>query len=260
MAGTLTSEADPKVSTDTGAVEMLAAVVTPTCSGSGPGRNEKARVSGLAITSRPTTAPNDSWKLTSKRLLGFTVSSHAAGASQSSQPSLGREARIASNPQMPATPARTMDGDAPGEQHVGRDDREQQGGAQQTVHAEQREGERPHAAEQHHVLAGDRHDVQEAAAAEVLDERRVHPLVVAEDHALQHVRDRRMDTSGEMSARRQTEAVDDALQPPAAAGHHQIGEVALEQDVLAMTPQVAAVVERAGTRVRERLDAHRGEP
>ena len=113
LAGTLTSEAEPKVSTETGAVEMLAAVVTPTCSGSGPGRNETARVSGRASTSSPTTAPNDSWKLTSKRLLGLTVSSQAAGASQSSQPSLGREARIASRPTMPATPARTIDGDAP---------------------------------------------------------------------------------------------------------------------------------------------------
>ena len=113
LAGTLTSDAEPKVSMEIGAVEMLAAVVTPTCSGSGPGRNEKARVSGRASTSRPRTAPNDSWKLTSKRLLGFTVSSQAAGASQSSQPSLGREARIASRPTTPATPARTMDGDAP---------------------------------------------------------------------------------------------------------------------------------------------------
>ena len=113
LAGTLTRDAEPNVSTEIGAVEMLAAVVTPTCSGSGPGRNDTARVSGRASTSRPTTAPNDSWKLTSKRLLGFAVSSHAAGASQSSQPSLGLEARIASRPTMPATPARTIDGDAP---------------------------------------------------------------------------------------------------------------------------------------------------
>ena len=113
LAGTLTTDADPNVSMEMGAVEMLAAVVTPTCSGSGPGRKETARVRGLASTSRPTTAPNDSWKLTSKRLLGFIVSSQAAGASHSSQPSLGREARIASRPQMPATPARTIDGDAP---------------------------------------------------------------------------------------------------------------------------------------------------
>ncbi len=113
LAGTLTSDADPNVSIETGAVEILAAVVTPTCSGSGPGRKENARVSGRASTSRPTTAPNDNWKLTSNRLLGLVVSSHAAGASQSSQPSLGRDARMASSPQMPATPARTIDGDAP---------------------------------------------------------------------------------------------------------------------------------------------------
>ncbi len=71
LAGTLTSDADPKVSTEIGAVEMLAAVVTPTCSGSGPGRNETARVSGRASTSSPTTAPNDNWKLTSKRCVGI---------------------------------------------------------------------------------------------------------------------------------------------------------------------------------------------
>ncbi len=113
FAGTLTSEADPNVSTETGAVAMLAAVVTPTCSASGPGRNESARVSGRASSSSPATAANESWKLTSKRLLGLTVSSQAAGASHSSHPSLGRDASTASRPRMPATPARTMDGDAP---------------------------------------------------------------------------------------------------------------------------------------------------
>ncbi|OPZ42079.1 MAG: hypothetical protein BWY94_02228 [Actinobacteria bacterium ADurb.BinA094] len=113
LAGTLTSEAVPNVTMEIGAVEMLAAVVTPTCSGSGPGRNETARVSGLARTSSPATAPNESWKLTSKRLLGLAVSSHAAGASHNSHPSLGREASTASRPTMPATPARTIDGAAP---------------------------------------------------------------------------------------------------------------------------------------------------
>ena len=114
LAGTLTSEAEPKVSIDTGAVDRLAAVVTPTCSRQGAGQErEQPRVSGRASSSRPATAPNDSWKLTSKRLLGLRVSSHAAGTSHSSQPSVGREARTASSPTMPATPARTMDGDAP---------------------------------------------------------------------------------------------------------------------------------------------------
>jgi len=60
LAGTDTSEADPNAIMEMGAVEMLAAVVTPICSGSGPGRKAKARVSGRASTSRPTTAPNDS--------------------------------------------------------------------------------------------------------------------------------------------------------------------------------------------------------
>ena len=65
LAGMLTSDADPKVRMETGAVEMLAAVVTPTDSGRGPGRNASARVSGRAMSSRPATAANESWKLTS---------------------------------------------------------------------------------------------------------------------------------------------------------------------------------------------------
>ena len=90
LAGTLTSDAEPKVSIETGAVARLAAVVTPACSGRGPGRKRSnRRVRGRASRSRPATAANDSWKLTSKRLLGLTVSSHAAGASHSSQPSDG---------------------------------------------------------------------------------------------------------------------------------------------------------------------------
>ena len=113
LAGTLTSEVEPKVSMETGAVARLAAAVTPTCSGSGPGRKARPRVSGRARTSSPATAPNDSWKLTSKTLLGLAESSQAPGASQSSQPSLGREAITASRPTMPATPARTMEGEAP---------------------------------------------------------------------------------------------------------------------------------------------------
>ncbi len=65
LAGTLTSEAEPNVSIETGAVDRLAAVVIPTCCGRGPGRNPKSRVSGRASRRSPATAPNDSWKLTS---------------------------------------------------------------------------------------------------------------------------------------------------------------------------------------------------
>src|SRR5665647_1057081 len=105
VAGTPTTDTEPNVSMETGAVDRLAAVVMPTCSGRGPGRKASARISGRASTRSPSTAPNESWKLTSNRLLGLTVRSQAPGASQTSQPSLGREARIASSPTTPATPA-----------------------------------------------------------------------------------------------------------------------------------------------------------
>ena len=187
LAGTLTSEAEPKVIIETGAVDRLAAVVIPTCCGRGPGRNPNSRVSGRASSSRPATAPNDSWKLTSKRLLGLRVRSHAAGTSHSSQPSVGREASTASSPTMPADAGAHDGRRRPGEQHVRGDDGHEQRGAHEARDAEQREGERPHAAEQDDVLAGDGHDVEQAATPEVVDRGLVDALVVAEDHALQHL-------------------------------------------------------------------------
>ena len=114
-------------------------------------------------------------------------------------------------------------------------------------------------AQQHDVLAGHGHDVQQPAAAEVLDQRRVDALVVAEDHALQHLGDRRVHAGGEVGARRQPEPVDEPLQAAAAAADRQVGEVAVEQDVLSAAPQVAAVVEGAGLGLGQRLDARRGQ-
>ena len=179
LAGTLTSEAEPKVSIETGAVEMLAAVVTPDLLRRGPGRNAKGRVSGRASSSSPTTAPNDSWKLTSKRLLGLTRE-QPRRRGEPQQPAVagaGGEDREQADD---AGDAGAHDGRRrPGEQHVGGDDGHEQGGAQQARDAEQREGERPHAAQQDDVLAGDGHDVQQAATAEVVDRGLVDALVVA---------------------------------------------------------------------------------
>jgi len=113
FAATATSDVEPKASIETGAVARLAAVVTAACSAIAPGRKRRAPVSGRENSRRPATAANESWKLTSNRLLGLTVSSQAPGMSQTSQPSAGREARTATSPAMPAMPARTIDGEAP---------------------------------------------------------------------------------------------------------------------------------------------------
>ena len=158
---------------------------------------------------------------------------------------------------MPATPARTMDGDAPVSSTYVATTGSSSAVRTQAVDAEQREGERPHGAQQHHVLAGHGHDVQQPAAPEVLDQRLVDALVVAEDHALQHLGDRRVDAGEQVGARREAEPVHEALQAAAAADDGQVGEVGLEQHVLAAPSQVAAVVERARAWLRERLDAHR---
>ena len=98
---------------ETGAVETLAAVVIAAGSPSQRGNQEKACVSGRARSSRPATAANESWKLTSKRTEGLRVSMKAAGTSQRNQPSVGRDDRPASSATTPDTPARTIEGVAP---------------------------------------------------------------------------------------------------------------------------------------------------
>ena len=118
LAATPTTDVEPKVSIETGAVARLAAVVTETWLATGAGRNENRRANGVASSSSPATAANESWKLTSRSVLGLTVRSQAAGASHRSQPSLGRDTSVARSPMTPATPARTMEGEAPVTMHV----------------------------------------------------------------------------------------------------------------------------------------------
>ncbi len=60
LAGTATSDAWPKVAIETGAVEMLAAVVMAAGSPSHVGRKLSRRVSGRPSASRPATAANES--------------------------------------------------------------------------------------------------------------------------------------------------------------------------------------------------------
>ncbi len=113
LAGTATSEVCPKVAIDTGAVEMLAALVIAAGSASQEGRNESACVSGRESSSRPATAANESWKLTSNTTFGLMVSMNEPGTSHRNQPSAGRELSMASRPTTPDTPARMIEGLAP---------------------------------------------------------------------------------------------------------------------------------------------------
>ena len=116
---------------------------------------------------------------------------------------------------------------------------------------EQREGEGPHAAEQHDVLARDGHDVQQAAAPEVVDRLLVDAFVVAQHHALQHLADGRMHARAKVRARGEPQTVDQALQAAAPAADAQRPRSRrLSDDVLAAASQVAAVVELAPARPR----------
>ena len=58
-----------------------------------------------------------------------------------------------------------------------------------------------------------------------------------------------MDTGGQVGTRGETQAVHDSLETAPPADHGEVGELALEQHVLALAPQVAAVVERSGARI-----------
>ena len=98
---------------DTGAVERLAALVMAAGSPSHRGSAARACVSGRASSSRPATAANESWKLTSNSTAGLRVSMNAAGTSHRNQPSEARDERPARSATTPDTPARTIDGVAP---------------------------------------------------------------------------------------------------------------------------------------------------
>ena len=141
LAGTPTSDADPKVSIETGAVEARRGG-DPDRSGSGPAGSAAARE-----------RPGDQEQAQDRRereleahveqVLGFIVSSHG-GRRQPQQPaSLGREARTRAARATPATPARTIDGDAPVSSTYVDDHRQQSKRARQPADAEEREHERP---------------------------------------------------------------------------------------------------------------------
>ena len=91
---------------------------------------------------------------------------------------------------------------------------------------------------------------------EVLLDDRIHALVVPEHHALKDVAHRRAHARRQVRAGGQAQPVDRALQTPATTRHDEVGELRLEQDVLAAPPKVPAVVELAGLRLRQRLHAH----
>ena len=106
----------------------------------------------------------------------------------------------------------------------------EQRGAQQPVHAEQREGERPHGAQQHHVLAGHGHDVQQAAAC---GSRRSSawstPSSSPRTMPCSTSPTGECTPAAQMRARRQAQPVDRALEAAAAAGDREVGEVGLQQ-------------------------------
>ncbi len=259
LAATPTTDVEPKASIETGAVARLAAVVTETWLATGAGRNENRRANGVASSSSPATAANESWKLTSMSVLGLTVRSQAAGASHRSQPSLGRDTSVARSPMTPATPARTMEGEAPVTMTYVTTSGRRAKRARHPADAEQHEHEGPHAAQQHHVLARHRQDVQQAAAPEVLDEAVVHALVVAEHHALHDLAHGRREAAPQVAARGHTQAVDPSLQPAAAPDHVQVGQRTREHHVLATAQQVAPVVELPRLRRGRRRDAYAGD-
>ncbi len=126
--------------------------------------------------------------------------------------------------------------------------------------AQERERERPHGAQQHHVLARDGHDVEQAAGPERVDGLLPHALVVAEDHALQHLGHGRAHAGEQVRSRRLPQPVHQPLQPAAAAGDGEVREVRLEQHVLPAAPQVPAVVEGSRPGLGQGLDAHRAQP
>ena len=99
--------------------------------------------------------------------------------------------------------------------------------------------------------------MQQAAAAEVVDDLLGDAFVVAEHHALKHVRHRRVQPRAQVRARGQPKPVDDALHAPATTDEAQVVERRGEDDVLAAALEVAPVVEPAVVgRLRQRLDLH----
>ncbi len=229
---------------------MLADVVTPACSARGPGRKRSACVSGRESSSRPATAANESWKLTSKRLFGID-GQQPGSRDEEHEPAVGRARR--EHREQPGDPGDAGAHDrrrGPGEQHVGGDDRQQRQRACQPRNPEEHEREAPHRAQQNDVLARHSHDVEQTAAPEVVDDLLGHALVVAEHHALQHVGDRRAKTRREVCPRGEAKPVDLALHPSATADQAKVVEIRGEHHVLAAAPQVAAVVETAVGRRR----------
>ena len=211
------------------------------------------------MSSRPATAANDSWKLTSYRLSGFTVSSHAAGASHSSHPSLGRDARIASSPQMPATPARTIDGDAPvSSTYVATS------GRSMTVRTSRWMPSSANAND--HIVQSSTTFSPDTAMMWSRPLARKASLV-SSDTPSSSPRTMPWSTSatGECSPfnrcdrEAKPQPVYQSLQTSAPAYDGEVGEVRLQKHVLPAPAQVPAVVERAGLRLRQRLHTHRGE-
>ena len=116
------------------------------------------------------------------------------------------------------------------------------------------------AAQQHDVLARHRENVQQTAAAHVVDGAGGHGLLVAQDHRLEHLANRRAQAAADVAAGGEAQAVDQTAQTASPPGQAQRGQRRGEHDVLAAPLQVAPVVEGAGLGHRQGLDLRRRQP
>ena len=139
--------------------------------------------------------------------------------------------------------------------HVDGDHRQHEEQAQAPPQRQRGQGGAQHRAEQHHVLAGDGHDVQQAGAAEVVDRLRINVLGIAEDHAAQDLPHRRAHSLGQRAPSRHPQPVCEARKPATAAGELQVRERGGRDGVDAASLEVPAVVEAVGAGRRQQPDA-----
>jgi len=99
--------------------------------------------------------------------------------------------------------------------------------------------------------------VQQAAAAEVVDDLIVHTFVVAEDHALKHFGDGFVEALVEVGPRGPPQPVDEPLDATPTADEAQVVERRGERDMLAAALEIAPIVETSVRRgLRQGLDLY----
>ncbi len=191
---------------------------------------------------------------------GCGVSMNAAGTSHRNQPSVGPRRKVGQQRDHArhagAHDRRRRPGDHHVEDHRGDEDER----AQVAAHTREGEHERAHAAQQHDVLARHREDVQQTAAAHVVDGAGRHGLLVAQNHGFEHLAHRRAQAATDVAAGGETQAVDETAQAAAPPDQAQRGQRRGEHDVLAAPLEVAPVVEGARLGHRQGFDLRRRQP